>query len=191
MRKLATLSLSLFLLFAAACGGASGEVGRSRTPSGQSMPRTSLPMPPVDADKSAQSFTLLDNSRVTLSEYVGQVVVLDFWATYCPPCREEAPRLDALQQRFADKGLRVIGLNVGGPDDHPKIPEFARQFNLKYTLGIPDQEMINLYVGDGGKIPQTYVFDRRGRIIKHFDGYDAAASAELERTVENAVTSDE
>ena len=194
-RGLATSLLSLSLLLTAACGGAPAPVVVSDrgTPVGKTMPRTSLPMPPPTAnngDRSAQTFTLMDNSRVKLSDYTGQVVVLDFWATYCPPCRDEAPHLNALQQRFGEKGLRVIGLNVGGSEDQPKIPEFTRQFNLKYTFGFPDPEMINLYMGSDDRIPQTLVFDRSGRILKHFVGYDDTVSAELERTIQEAVTGD-
>src|SRR4051812_172962 len=86
-----------------ACGNAPAPVvvSKSETPTGRSMPRTSLPMPPVTAPgadpAAAQSFTLMNDERVKLSDYQGKVVVLDFWATYCPPCRDEAPHLDALQ----------------------------------------------------------------------------------------------
>jgi cytochrome c biogenesis protein CcmG/thiol:disulfide interchange protein DsbE len=135
----------------------------------------------------AQTFTLLDNQQVKLSDYLGQVVVLDFWATYCPPCLEEAPHLDALQQRFGASGLQVIGLNVGGPEDHPKIREFAERLQIKYALGIPEPEMSNLYMGSDSRIPQTVVFDREGRIVKHFVGYDPTIKQELERTIEETV----
>src|SRR3954452_14897362 len=90
----------------AACGNAPAPVvvSKSETPTGKTMPRTSLPMTPANAPGSdparAQSFTLMTDERVKLSDYQGKVVVLDFWATYCPPCRHEAPRLDALQKRF-------------------------------------------------------------------------------------------
>jgi cytochrome c biogenesis protein CcmG/thiol:disulfide interchange protein DsbE len=186
------LSVSLLL---AACGApAPVEVSRSETPKGRTPPRTSLPMPPTTASNNqpnAQQFTLLDNQQEKLSNYLGKVVVLDFWATYCAPCLEEAPHLDALQRRFGAQGLQVIGLNVGGPDDRPKIPEFAERLKIKYTLGIPEPEMTNLYMGGDSRIPQTIVFDRKGRIVKHFVGYDQTASAELERTIEKAVMSNE
>jgi len=180
------------LLFFAACAPAPVEVGRSETPKGRTAPPTSFPMPPTTASNgalNAQSFTLLDNQQAKLSDYLGQVVVLDFWATFCAPCVEEAPHLDALQKRFAAQGLQVIGLNVGGPDDHPGIPEFVERLKINYKLGIPEPEMTNLYMGSNNSIPQTIVFDRKGRIVKHFVGYDQATSAELERTVEATVTS--
>lgn len=186
------IGVILLLVFALSCGApAPVVVNRGETPRGRTAPRTSLPMPPTTASGSnsvnAQTFTLLDNQQVKLADYLGQVVVLDFWATYCPPCLEEAPHLDALQRRFGARGLQVIGLNVGGPEDHPKIPEFVERLQINYALGIPEPEMTNLYMGNDSRIPQTVVFDRQGRIVKHFVGYDQTISQELERTIEEAV----
>lgn len=199
-RPTATISISALLLLlalSAACNNAPSPVAsETRTPTGKSLPRTSLPMPPTtmtgggDADNS-KSFTLLNDQRVKLSDYLGKVVVLDFWATFCAPCRDEAPHLDALQKRFGERGLLVFGLNVGGPEDRPRIPEFTAGLKMEYALGFPEPEMTNLFMGSDDRIPQTLVFDRKGRLVKHFVGYDPAISAELESTVEKAVTSDE
>jgi thiol-disulfide isomerase/thioredoxin len=195
-----TISISALLLLLAlfvACNNAPAPVvvSETRTPTGRTPPRTSLPMPPTTMTsggaENSQSFTLLNDQRVKLSDYLGKVVVLDFWATFCPPCRDEVPHLDALQKRFAQQGLLVFGLNVGGPDDRPKIPEFTESLKMKYTLGFPDPEMTNLFMGSDDRIPQTLVFDRKGRLVKHFVGYDPTVSAELERTVEKTVTSGE
>jgi thiol-disulfide isomerase/thioredoxin len=195
-----TISISALLLLlalATACNNAPAPVvvSQTRTPTGRTPPRTSLPMPPTTMTSggavTSQSFTLLDDQRVKLSDYLGKVVVLDFWATFCPPCRDEVPHLDALQSRYGKQGLVVFGLNVGGPEDRPKIPEFAESLKMKYTLGFPDPEMTNLFMGSDDRIPQTLVFDRQGRLVKHFVGYDPTISAELERTVEKAVMNDE
>jgi thiol-disulfide isomerase/thioredoxin len=177
----------------AACGNAPAPVvvSKTETPTGKAMPRTSLPMPPASNSANAQSFTLMTDERVKLSDYQGKVVVLDFWATYCPPCRDEAPHLDALQKRFGNQGLLVFGLNVGGPDDRPLIPEFTDKLKLKYTFGFPDPEMTNLFMGSDDRIPQTLVFSRKGQLLKHFVGYDETVAPELDRTIEKAVTSDE
>ena len=189
------IGLFALVVFFVSCGGAPApvEISRGETPRGKTPPSTAFPMPPTTTASdggslNAQTFTLLDNKQVKLSDYEGQVVVLDFWATYCPPCLEEVPHLDALQSRFGAQGLIVIGLNVGGPDDRPKIPEFVERLKIKYTLGIPEPEMTNLYMGSDSRIPQTVVFDRKGRIVKHFVGYDQTISQELERTIEEAVT---
>jgi thiol-disulfide isomerase/thioredoxin len=153
-------------------------------------------MPPANAGERNASgsnqygWTQLDNRRMQLSDYTGQVVVLDFWATYCPPCLAETPHLVELQKRYGTQGVRVIGLNVGGPDDRPKVPAYVEQFKVQYTLGYPDPATVDLYLANDDTIPQTLVFDRKGKLVKHFVGFDAEVSAELDRTVQNAVTSD-
>jgi thiol-disulfide isomerase/thioredoxin len=199
MLRVSIGALLLLLALSAACNNAPAPVvvGEKGTPTGRAMPRTSLPMPPTTTASSgggatnAESFTLLDEQHVKLSDYLGKVVVLDFWATYCPPCRDEVPHLDELQTRYGKQGLLVIGLNVGGPEDRPRIPDFTESLKIKYMLGFPDQEMTDLYMGSDDRIPQTLVFDRKGRIVKHFVGYDQSVSVELERTIQKAVTSDE
>jgi thiol-disulfide isomerase/thioredoxin len=197
-RTLLLVMLPFLLTLFAACGGAPApvEIGRGETPTGRTAPRTAFPMPPTTTAASggatsAQSFTLMDNRQAKLSDYEGQVVVLDFWATYCPPCLDEAPHLDALQRRYGAQGLQVIGLNVGGPDDRVEIPKFVERLKINYALGFPEPEMTNLYMGSDSRIPQTVVFDRKGRILKHFVGYDETVSQELERTIEKAVIGDE
>jgi cytochrome c biogenesis protein CcmG, thiol:disulfide interchange protein DsbE len=186
-RTAAAACLLLLLLSGAACGPAPTEVSRTETPRGRNPPGTSLPMPPA-APAAAQSFTLLEGDRrANLSDYLGRVVVLDFWATFCQPCVEEAPHLDALQTRFGPQGLQVIGLNVGGEDDLPEIPKFVERLKIKYALGVPAPEMVNFYMGSDSSIPQTLVFDRRGRVVRHFVGYDPGLKQELERTIEEAM----
>jgi len=194
-RWMTTISISALLLLLAlfvACNNAPAPVvGETKTPTGKTPPRTSLPMPPPTTTgggaESAQSFTLLNGQRVKLSDYLGKVVVLDFWATFCAPCRDEAPHLDALQKRFGEQGLLVFGLNVGGPEDRPMIPEFTESLKMEYALGFPEPEMTNLFMGSDDRIPQTLVFDRKGRLVKHFVGYDPTVSAELESTIQEVV----
>lgn len=116
--------------------------------------------------------------------------MLDFYATWCPPCREEVPHLVRLQKQYEGRGLRVIGLNVGGADDRDKVPGFVKEFGIPYQLGYPDEQMVNLYFSDDDRIPQTYVFDRTGTLVKRFVSYGANMPAELERTVQTALASE-
>ncbi|HEX8352638.1 MAG TPA: TlpA disulfide reductase family protein [Pyrinomonadaceae bacterium] len=158
-------------------------------------PRTNLPMPPVASSRGVAAgsaaprgaWTQPDGRRVSLDDLRGQVVVLDFWATYCPPCREEIPHLVRLQREFGPKGFQVIGLNVGGPDDRPKVPEFVKLYGIQYQLAEPDDETTRLFLADNDAIPQTFVLDRRGRLVRHFVGYDAEVASELERAVSDAL----
>src|SRR5215210_47346 len=157
-------------------------------------PRTNLPMPPVAASHGAEAgaapagaWTQPDGRRVSLEDLRGQVVVLDFWATYCPPCRQEIPHLVRLQREHGPKGFKVIGLNVGGEEDRPKVPEFVKLYGIQYQLAEPDPETTRLFLADDDSIPQTFVLDRRGRLVRHFVGYDAEVASELEAAIEQAL----
>jgi thiol-disulfide isomerase/thioredoxin len=177
-----------------------GETPQADTPSGKTLPRTALPMPPVAAGRTASARPVSDQARLSAStwttadgqsqspsDYAGRVLVLDFLATYCPPCREQTPHLIDLQKRYGPQGLAVVGLNVGGEDDRPKIAGFVKEFNIPYPLGFPDEGMSQLYFSDNDAIPQTYIFDRKGRLVQRFIGYDSTMPAEVERIVKDAL----
>jgi thiol-disulfide isomerase/thioredoxin len=128
------------------------------------------------------------NQRVKLSDYRGKVVVLDFYATWCEPCRAETPHLVELQRQYGEQGLQVIGLNVGGADDRDEVPGFAREFGIQYSLGFPDDEFADSLLSDNQNIPQAFIVDRSGRIVKRFVGYNDNVGRELERVVQASLT---
>jgi thiol-disulfide isomerase/thioredoxin len=125
-----------------------------------------------------------NSQRATLADYKGKVVVLDFYATWCEPCRDETPHLVQLQKQYEQKGLQVIGLNVGGIDDREKVPTYAKEFGVQYPLGFPDDEFADQYLSDNQNIPQSFVFDRSGKLVRRFVGYSESAGAELDRVVQ-------
>ncbi len=118
----------------------------------------------------APAFSLpdLDGKTVSLADFKGKVIILDFWATWCPPCRAEVPDFVRLQSKYRDKGLAVVGLSMdaGGVKD---VRPFAEEFNVNYTMLIAKDETANAYGGIVG-IPTTFVLDRQGRIVKKFVG---------------------
>ncbi|HMH45289.1 MAG TPA: TlpA disulfide reductase family protein [Pyrinomonadaceae bacterium] len=129
-----------------------------------------------------------DNNRATkLSDYKGKVVVLDFYATWCEPCRAETPRLVQLQKEYGPSGLQVIGLNVGGENDRAEVPGFAKEFGIEYPLGFPDDSLVDQYLTDNQNIPQAFVFDRNGKLVKRFVGYSSTSGGELERIIKGAL----
>ncbi len=115
------------------------------------------------------ALTSLDGETVKLSDYQGRVVIVDFWATWCPPCREEIPHFVELQQRYGDRGLTVIGISVdqGGPQ---VVRSFAQEQGINYPLVMADARVAGDYGGIRG-IPTTFVIDRQGRIVKKYVGY--------------------
>ena len=125
-----------------------------------------------------------NNQRSRLLDYRGKVLVLDFYATWCEPCRQSIPLLNGLQAQYGPAGVQVVGLNVGGPDDRIKVPEFAQELDIRYPLGFPDKALTDLFLWDEQTIPQTFVFGRDGALLKRFVGYEGSTGAEIERTVQ-------
>jgi thiol-disulfide isomerase/thioredoxin len=148
-------------------------------------------MPPAESahrtNERGGAWTTLDGQRASLADYRGQVVVLDFYATYCPPCKDEIPHLVALQRRHGPKGFKVIGLNVGGAEDQAKVPDFVKELGIQYQLANPDDETVNLFLAGDTVIPQTLVFDRQGRLVEHFTGYDNEVASQLDEAIQTAL----
>jgi thiol-disulfide isomerase/thioredoxin len=141
------------------------------------------PMKPVGD----MSWTGFDGTVRKIEDLRGKVVILDFWATYCPPCIEEIPHLMELKSRYGDD-LVVIGLHVGGEEDQPKVPEFVERLKITYPLAYPE-DMLTAYIfGQDTAIPQTAIFDRNGKLVKKIAGFDPAIKKDLDDTVAKAVS---
>lgn len=132
-------------------------------------------------------WSLLDGRRMTLDEMRGNVVVLDFYATWCPPCRDEVPHLVKLERLYNKQGLRVVGLNVGGEEDMAQVPAFVDEFKIQYQLGTPDIPLVYDLMGDETAIPQTFVFNRQGKLLRRFVSYSEEIGEEIEQTVQAAL----
>jgi len=134
-------------------------------------------------------WALDNNQRAALADYKGKVVVLDFYATWCEPCRAETPHLVRLQNEFGPKGFQVIGLNVGGDEDREKVPAYAKEFNIQYPLAYPDDDLVTKYLSDNENIPQSFIFDRNGNLLKRFVGYSPRSAVELDTIIKSALES--
>lgn len=189
-RRVASLLLAALLCLAAACSQQSAN-NSEPTPVLSEAPTTTFPMPPVSSEGSnvAVAWTLADGTRANLSEQRGKVLVLDMYATWCEPCRQSIPHLIGLHERYEAKGLSLVGLNVGGPDDRVKVAGFAAEFHISYPLGFPDKSLTDLFLSDDKSIPQTFVFDREGRLIKRYIGYDQSMPGQLEELIKSELVS--
>lgn len=147
-------------------------------------------MPPL-SERAELGWVLSDGKRATLADFQGRVLVLDFYATWCEPCRQSIPRLIALQKEYGPKGLQIVGLNVGGPDDRIKVATFASELGIQYPLGFPDKTLTDLFLSGEVPIPQTFVFGRAGQPVKRFIGYDDSTDVELEKVISETLNSKE
>lgn len=120
----------------------------------------------------------LSGKQVKLSELKGKVVLVDFWASWCGPCREELPVLDGLYKKYKDKGLVVIG--VGLDRDADKLAKFLRALPISFpVVHDPAGSVANKY--EPPKMPSSYMIDKRGLIRHVHAGYKASDKAQLEK----------
>lgn len=110
----------------------------------------------------------LEGQPLRLSELRGKVVILDFWATWCPPCREEIPGFVELQAEYGDQGLVIIGFSVDD-GDLGGVRAFMKEFRMNYPVAVADRELQALY-GPIRYVPTTFVIDRAGRIVSEHVG---------------------
>ena len=189
----AVTALICGVVLLASCNPTDVKLSEKKTPVVSAPPgNTTYPMPPLEVSSiNNMGWTLADGKRSLFSEYKGKVLILDYYATWCNPCRKSVPHLIELQKKHGDQGLQVIGLNVGGPEDLEKVPGFAREMGIQYPLAVPDDELVEFMLSDNSSIPQTFVFDREGLLVERVIGFSPAVGARIDSAVENALKASE
>ncbi|MFC1851639.1 peroxiredoxin family protein [candidate division CSSED10-310 bacterium] len=116
----------------------------------------------------APDFTLQDtNGRdLTLSDFNGKVVLLDFWATWCPPCRKEVPHFKALHNKYGDQDFEIVGVAV---DDERKVKKYVEKEGIPFNIVIADRTTANKY--NIRAFPTTFLLDKKGTIKYKWIGY--------------------
>jgi thiol-disulfide isomerase/thioredoxin len=182
------LVLFVCILLAGCNSNDSSTSNTGKTPVASGPPNTALPMPPANSGTiNSLGWTFEGGRRSVFSDFKGKVLVLDFYATWCEPCRRSVPHLIGLQKKYEDQGLHVIGLNVGGSDDEEKVADFAKEFGIQYTLAHPDEELVTFLMGGTDAIPQTFVFDRQGQLAERLIGYGPNGGERIDNAVEAAL----
>jgi thiol-disulfide isomerase/thioredoxin len=121
-------------------------------------------IPVLRAKSPAPDFTAtrLDGSPVRLGALKGKVVFLNFWATWCPPCREEMPSMEALYQRFRGRDLEFLAVDI--QEDKDKVAAFMKEYGLSFPAALDNTGRISGEYGIRG-IPATFIIDREGNVI--------------------------
>ena len=136
----------------------------------------------------APNFALLDlkGDLVKLTHFKGKVVLVNFFATYCPPCRYEIPDFVKLQKELGPKGFQVIGISVD-ENGEKILPYFVKQLNINYPILLATSKVIRDY-GNVYALPQSFLIGRDQSIIKHFTGM--ITEHELRPLIEKALKKD-
>ncbi|HEV7857074.1 MAG TPA: TlpA disulfide reductase family protein [Pyrinomonadaceae bacterium] len=210
--RLALTFVALALLAAfgiSSCGGApKGGTGNtsatgpaasnankpSVTVSRQSAPAPAPPTEPMilPASLLGATFKDIDGKSLKLSDYSGKVLIVNMWATWCQPCRQETPELVKLHKDYKSRGLEVIGLATEQNDaDLEAVKDFVKEQKVDYKVVYDDGSLAGPLVQmtrGRSVIPQSFIISRDGHIIGHFEGYSPVSTPpKLREAVEKAL----
>ncbi|MBE0432862.1 TlpA family protein disulfide reductase [candidate division WOR-3 bacterium] len=129
------------------------------------------------------SLPALDGSQVKLSDYKGQVVIIDFWATWCPPCKNSIPTFIRLYDKYHGQGFTVLGI---GLDDEAALRKFANEMTIPYPVLVGNNDIGKAYGVTG--IPKTIFIDKKGKIRKTQVGYAPELEAQFDILVDSLLS---
>jgi peroxiredoxin len=157
------LSIALFALLTLSGSVSAGEAPRAAAP--------------------AISLKSLDGKPVTLAQHKGKVVLISFWATWCGPCQQELPKIQAIATKYADKGLVVLTVSVDDASTVAQVRATARKHRLSVPVLLdPDNTAIASF-NPRGDVPFTVIIDKNGNIAEKHGGYTAGDEANYEKIV--------
>jgi peroxiredoxin len=133
---------------------------------------TMLPTSVTDAELKAVA-----GKPIKISNYSGKVLLVNLWATWCGPCRQETPELVKLHKEFRSQGVEVIGLSTENPESSADlVREFVHDYNVDYRVGWATNEVAIALMQGRDAIPQSFIISRSGRILKRFVGFNPVAT---------------
>jgi len=131
----------------------------------------------------------LDKGTFKLADFHGKVIVINLWASWCPPCRREVPEYEKVRKEYQGQEVEFIGLTTDNPDSSSRqVAQFLHTVPFGFRLGWADREMERTLSNGKNEIPQTLVIDGAANVVKHWTGYAPGRSGErLKMTIEEAI----
>jgi thiol-disulfide isomerase/thioredoxin len=137
------------------------------------------------------SINLLDGQKTRLADYSGKVLIVNLWATWCGPCRQEIPHLIEIAKEYKGKGVEVIGLTKEDPENQPEtVKQFSELLKINYPIGWVDDEMQSELMRGRAAIPQAYIIGRDGKILKHYVGFNPRVVPQMKAVIEAAASAE-
>ena len=127
----------------------------------------------------AREIRKVDGGSFRFSDFPGKVVVINLWASWCGPCRNEIPEYEKVRKAYAGRNVEFVGLTTEDPRTaSERVNKFLRGVRFGFHLGWADREMAHTLMNGRGAIPQTLVMDADGRIVNHWAGYAPGSSGD-------------
>jgi thiol-disulfide isomerase/thioredoxin len=162
MKKIRRFAIILFIVVSAGLFAAPPEARHIPRETVQALTKAQIQVLDISFPISDFSLPLLNGKTQTLSGLKGKVVFLNFWATWCPPCREEMPDMEKLYQRFKNEDLEFLTVNI--QEGKAEVESFMKDFKLSFPVALDSNGDVATKYGIRG-IPTTYIIGRDGRII--------------------------
>jgi peroxiredoxin len=136
--------------------------------------------------KAAPAFTLTDVSgkKISLAEFKGHPVVVNFWATWCGPCKLEMPWFQEFSSKYKDQGLEVLGLSQDDGASRQDVADAAKKIGVSYPILMPDEKVAKQY-GGVDYLPETFYIDRAGKVVEVTAG--APSKDQMEALIEKTI----
>ena len=139
----------------------------------------------VSAETAKQTLTEPNGNTFSLQDYKGKVVLINFWATWCKPCREEMPGLVKIQDEFKNKDFEIVGVNADEEESAEMIQMFAEKMSLNYKIAKADPQFFQSFldISKAGAIPQSFLLNRDGRVVAGWVGGGQKTVADIKKSV--------
>jgi peroxiredoxin len=138
----------------------------------------------------ASDFTLRDTEgrQVHLSDFLNHdVILIDFWATWCVPCEAELPHLESMYKQYKDRGFVVLGIAMDGPETIAQVGPFARRYDLSFPVLLDDETKVVGVYNPKRTAPLSILVDKKGQIARVRSGYSAGDEKLIEEDVRSLV----
>ena len=139
---------------------------------------------PANAGPPDFELNALDGSSVRLSEHLGkEVVLIDFWATFCEPCLRSMPALDALYTKYKDQGFVVFGIAIDGPDSLSQVRADAQRLGIHFPILLDQDTRVVALYNPKTSAPFSVLIGKQGNVLRQKEGYTTGSSESLERDI--------
>ena len=148
---------------------------------------SATPFIPLQGNVTSYRMKTLEGKKISLRDYRGSPLLINFWATWCAPCRKEFPIIKEIEKKFGKDGLVVLAVNVDDTRTISGVKSFVSAHSLKFTIPLdPNRKLFNSF--HGTSLPLTLLIDASGNVIRTYSGFLGAWEEDINRELSELVT---